>query len=88
MSTTFQKQLATAAQKQYDKYHLYRENQPPLSQQIPNYWTGIGLTFPGVSVAWSAVFVSWCVKQAGATAQQFRFAQRIRGSCTGPSPTQ
>lgn len=75
MSTPFQKALASAAQKQYDKYHLYRENQPTLSRQIQQYWTGIGLAFPGVATAWSAVFVSWCVKQAGATASQFHFAQ-------------
>jgi hypothetical protein len=30
--------------------------------------------FPGVKTAWSAVFVSWCVKKAGATGKEFAFA--------------
>lgn len=74
MATTFQKKLASIAQGQYDRFHLLRENQEPLSSQIKAYWRGIGLAFPGVDVPWSAVFVSWCVKNAGATAAQFRFS--------------
>lgn len=74
--TAFQKKLATVAQQQYDKYHLFRENQKPLSTQIRSYWTGLGFTFPGVGERWSAVFISWCVKQAGATKAQFKFSAR------------
>jgi hypothetical protein len=75
MPTAFQKRLATLAQQQFDKYHLLRENQEPLASQIAAYWQDIGLSFPGTSTAWSAVFVSWCVKKAGATAAQFKFSQ-------------
>ncbi len=74
MQTSFQKKLATIAQGQYDRYRFLRENQEPLSTQIKAYWRGIGLPFPGVDEAWSAVFVSWCVKNAGATAAQFKFS--------------
>lgn len=74
MQTVFQKKLATVAQGQYEKFHLLRENQQPLSAQIKAYWKDIGLSFPGVEEAWSAVFVSWCVKTAGATGTQFKFA--------------
>jgi hypothetical protein len=74
MPTAFQKRLATIAQTQYDKFRFIRENQEPLASQIEAYWTGLGFKFPGVEVAWSAVFVSWCVKQAGATNAQFTFA--------------
>ncbi len=73
MTTSFQKKLSTAAQQQFDKYRWLRENQEPLASQIKEYWTEIGLAFPGVNVAWSAVFVSWCVKKAGATPAEFRF---------------
>lgn len=76
MSTHYQKRLASIAQLQYQKYRLLRENEPPLSTQIEAYWTDLGLPFPGVSTAWSAVFVSWCVKQAGATPQQFPFSSQ------------
>lgn len=72
--TAFQRKLATIALQQYEKYHLVREQQSPLSGQIEKYWTDLGFSFPGVKMAWSAVFVSWCVKQAGASKEQFRFA--------------
>ena len=74
MQTIFQKKLATIAQGQHDRFRLLRENQEPLSTQIKAYWQGIGLAFPGVGEAWSAVFVSWCVKNAGAAGTQFKFA--------------
>jgi hypothetical protein len=73
MASTFAKKLAATAQKQYDLFHFDSENDPPLFQQIQKFWTGLGLTFPGVSTPWSAVFVSWCVKQAGATKAEFNF---------------
>ena len=71
MSTVFEKRLATLAQVQFDKYRWLRENQDPLASQIKTHWTELGLAFPNVAQPWSAVFVSWCVKQAGATAAQF-----------------
>ena len=74
MSSIFQKKLATIAQQQYEKYHLIRENQEPLASQIQSYWVDLKFKFPGVGEAWSAVFISWCVKQAGATGAQFIFA--------------
>lgn len=76
MSTPYQKKLATLAQEQHRKYSLLRENQEPLAAQIADYWAGIGLAFPNVRTPWSAVFVSWCVKQAGANSQQFLFSSR------------
>jgi hypothetical protein len=73
MASTFAKKLAATAQKQYDLFHFDSENDPPLANQIEKYWTGLGLQFPGVDTAWSAVFISWCVKQAGATQAEFNF---------------
>lgn len=72
--TAFAKRLAGIAHQQHAKYHLMRENEPPLAVQISQYWKDIGIAFPGVATPWSAVFVSWCVKTAGATKQQFKFA--------------
>ena len=74
MSTAFEKRLATLAQAQFDKYRWLRENQDPLASQVKTYWTDLGLAFPNVAQPWSAVFVSWRVKQAGATAAQFMFS--------------
>lgn len=72
--TAYVKRLASTARQQYEKFRFLKENEPPLSTQIARYWAGIGDKFPGVETPWSAVFVSWCVKTAGATKQQFKFA--------------
>lgn len=71
--SVYAKKLSDVAIKQYEKFHLMREEEPALAAQIKAYWQGIA-TFPGVSTPWSAVFVSWCVRQAGATAAEFEFA--------------
>lgn len=75
-ATAFQKKLATTCMREYDRFHLLREYQQPLSSQIATYWRDLGMAAQPVSVAWSAVFVSWCVKQAGATKSEFKFSAR------------
>lgn len=75
-STPFAKKLVDTAQQQYVTFKNMDEAEPQLCKQIQKYWTGTGFKFTScVSVPWSAVFVSWCVKQAGAIASEFRFAQ-------------
>ena len=75
-TTPFAKELADTAQQQYATFKNMDEAEPQLCKQIQKYWTGLGFKFTScVSVPWSAVFVSWCVKQAGATASEFKFAQ-------------
>ena len=73
--TAFAKKLAEVAIGQYLKYRYIREQETALARQIEAYWQGIA-PFPSVSTAWSAVFISWCVKQAGATAAEFHFSAR------------
>lgn len=75
MPTPFAIKLATTAQDQHTRFHLLDEADPVLCRQIRKYWTDLRLGFTScVSVPWSAVFVSWCVKQAGATGTEFKFA--------------
>lgn len=74
MPTPFALKLADVAFQQHNTYHMMDEADPLLSAQIKKYWTGISPGFTSVTVAWSAVFVSFCVKQAGATAAEFKFA--------------
>lgn len=76
MSTTYQSTLAKTAIEQYYKYNSYHETDTPLRSQINKYWDDIGLPFPGVGTPWSAVFISWCVKKAGATDQEFKFSSQ------------
>jgi hypothetical protein len=75
MASAFCIKLAKIAEEQHSKFHLIQEDDEPLRSQIKRYWTGIGLAFPGVGTPWSAVFISWCVKQAGATSAEFLFHQ-------------
>ena len=75
-TTPFAKKLVEIAQQQATIYRNMDEAETKLCKQIQKYWTEIGIPFTScVSVPWSAVFVSWCVKQAGATAAEFRFEQ-------------
>jgi len=74
MPSTYAKKLAATAVGQYDLYHEHSESDPELSAQIKRYWEDLGFRFPGVKTAWSAVFISWCVKKAGANAKEFVFA--------------
>lgn len=74
MATTFAKKLARKAEDEFNNYHIYDETAPIMAARIKTYWTDIGLSFPGVGVPWSAVFVSSRVKAAGATKTEFKFA--------------
>lgn len=74
-STPFGAKLITVAVDQFDTFHLRNEGDTRLCRQIKRYWDDLGLGFTScTAVPWSAVFVSWCVKRAGATAEQFKFS--------------
>lgn len=73
--SAFAKKLAGIAEEQHTLFHMNDEADPVLCKQIKKYWTDLRLGFEScVAVPWSAVFVSWCVKQAGATSAEFKFA--------------
>ncbi|WP_191083614.1 DUF2272 domain-containing protein [Roseococcus microcysteis] len=76
MLSPFEAVLAKTAQQEFSVYGGLDEDFPPLSDRIRQYWEDLGFTFTSVEVPWSAVFVSWCVKQAGATAAEFHFNAR------------
>lgn len=73
--TPFAKKLATTAQDQHTQFQFTNEADPALCKQIRKWTEDIGFSFSSCTkVPWSAVFVSWCVKKAGATADEFKFA--------------
>jgi hypothetical protein len=74
MSTPFVTKLVANTQAEHDEFHLDDEHDKKLSAEIKRFWEELGFTFPGVNTAWSAVFVSACMKRAGATAAEFHFA--------------
>ncbi len=74
-ASAFSQKLAATAEEQHTTFHLLDEADPLLCRQIKRYWDDLGLSFTDcVSVPWSAVFVSWCVKKAGAIASEFKFS--------------
>lgn len=76
-SSEFAAKLASVAQVQHTTFHQLDEADPPLCQQIRKYHSDLGLPFQScVGTPWGAVFVSWCVRQAGAARAEFEFAAR------------
>jgi len=73
-TSAFAAKLAATAEAEFNAFSNYHETDPKLAARIKTYWEGLGLHFHGTSVAWSAVFVSWNVKKAGATAAEFAFS--------------
>jgi hypothetical protein len=65
-------QVAARANGQFDQFHVFSEDDPPLRNQIRHYWEDIGFDFPGSSTPWSAVLVSWVMRQSGASASEFK----------------
>ncbi len=76
MASSFARRLASSAEAEFDQYNGYHETTPKMAGRIKWYWTSLGLGFPGVATAWSAVFVSSFVKHAGASAAEFKFSPR------------
>jgi lysozyme family protein len=68
--------LVRIAKAEYAAYNGFVETEEPLRSRINEYCRGIGIAPPSDVSAfpWSATFVSWCVKQAGATRDEFRFS--------------
>lgn len=76
--TEFAGRLSAIARALHDRFQFVNEADPVLCSQIRKWTTDIGGEFVSCtspSHPWSAVFVSWCVKEAGATAAEFRFAK-------------
>lgn len=74
-TSPFAKKVASVAHDQHTKFQFVNEGDPTLCKQIKKWTEDIGFGFESCTgVPWSAVFVSWCVKQAGATKQEFKFA--------------
>lgn len=75
MPSTFATLLASTAQQQHTKFQFVNEADPALCKEIKKWTVDIGFPFSSCTkVPWSAVFVSWCVKHAGASKAEFKFA--------------
>src|SRR5664279_5326823 len=70
--------VVTVAKAEFDRFHNIDEGTQPLRGRIADYYeAGGGSRHLDPTLdenAWSAAFISFCVKQAGATPDQFRFS--------------
>jgi hypothetical protein len=75
MASTFAKKLASIALEQHATFQFMNEAEPALCSRIQSWTEDIGSPFTSCTkVPWSAVFVSWCMKRAGATKTEFKFS--------------
>lgn len=76
----FAQELVRVVRGQLAEFGGLDESHPKLRKQIKRYWEETGHRFPdrpkrpGEETPWSAVFVSWCLMEAGATKEEFKFA--------------
>ena len=76
--SSFAKKLAAVAQAQHTRFQFVNEADPLLCKQIKKWTQDIGFSFTScTTVPWSAVFISWCVMNAG----------RRKPSLNSPCPT-
>lgn len=76
--SAFARRLASIAEEQHARFQFVNEADPELCKQIEKWTKDIGGAFVSCTSPdhpWSAVFVSWCVKAAGATKSEFEFSK-------------
>ncbi|HWX62902.1 DUF2272 domain-containing protein [Bradyrhizobium sp.] len=70
--------VVAIAKAEFDRFHGINEGNQPLRGRIADYYEAAGGSRnldPTLNEnAWSAAFVSFCIKQSGATADQFKFS--------------
>lgn len=68
--------LVQIANGEFNTFHQIDESDEPLRSRINEYCSAVGIPPPDDigDFPWSAVFISWCAKTAGATAAEFKFS--------------
>ena len=74
-TSPFANRLAAIAEAQHARFQFTNEADPALCAEINRWNADIGFEAERCTrVPWSAVFVSWCVKEAGASPDEFTFS--------------
>jgi hypothetical protein len=75
VTSPFASRLAAIAEGQHARFQFTNEADPDLCSQIGRWAEAMGFESERCTrVPWSAVFVSWCVKEAGAAPEEFAFS--------------
>ncbi|GAA5127124.1 DUF2272 domain-containing protein [Luteolibacter yonseiensis] len=81
--------LVTIASRQQMDFGGHGEAEEPLKSQIALYWKAVDNQQHSTEEWWSAAFISWCVKEAGATDAEFEFsglhARYVHRAITSPN---
>lgn len=89
MATSFATTLANKTETEFNNFNGHHETTSKMANRIRQYWNGTVGGFTSVGVAWSAVFVSFMVKNAGASATEFKFSARhaefVKWACDNAS---
>lgn len=72
----YKSELIRIANAEFDDFSEVNEADEPLRSRINQYCEGIGIEPPDDigEFPWSAAFISWCVKTAGAETSEFKFS--------------
>jgi N-acetyl-anhydromuramyl-L-alanine amidase AmpD/lysozyme family protein/endonuclease/exonuclease/phosphatase family metal-dependent hydrolase len=75
-ASPYVQKLISIATAEFDAFHEFDESDAPLLARIGLYCDEIGIDRPDSidDFAWSATFISWCIKAAGATPTEFKFS--------------
>ena len=74
-TSPFANRLAAIAEAQHARFQFTNEADPALCSEISRWAAAMGFEPERCTrVPWSAVFVSWCVKEAGAAPEEFTFS--------------
>lgn len=68
----FATRIAEIAALEYEEYGRYSQTDRQMIQRIRHYYDVLSLSFSSVETGWSAVFVGYVVRSAGASEEEFR----------------
>lgn len=74
IGSDYKKNLVSITSRQFTLFGGYSETEDPLLSQVGLYWKAVDTNVHPISQAWSAAFISWCIKEAGATTSEFKFS--------------
>lgn len=75
--TGLRKRLVKIAEQEHERYEGMKESDPELEERIKTYWNeGVspGSFESATAKPWSAAFISWIVRQAGVSEDDFEFS--------------
>ena len=74
MPSNYALKFSKQTEDEFNNYNGFHETYTKITIRIQKYWSDTVGDFTNIGVAWSAVFVSFMVKSAGVTGNEFKFS--------------